>query len=183
MQPSARGNAVGDIREAVSSENLDKVFENRSLNEIRMELGDSIDLVGTNNGQVSHADHLRARLLDDGDAGKQLALLWELTLHSLEEEKVDIINDLQMSWQEVLEQWNRPLLERLGENSVVSVAECLGNDSPGSLPLETFEINQDALQLNNGKSWVRVIQLDSDLVREFLPGTLTLLESSYDIIQ
>lgn len=157
MQPSAWGDAVGDVREAVSSEDLDKVLEDRSLDEIRMELSDSINLVRTDNGQISHADHLGRRFLDDGNAGKQLTLLWELTLHSLEEEEVDIIDDLQMSWEQVLEQWNGPLLQRLRKNSVVGVTECLGNDVPGILPLEAFEINEDALQLNDGKSWVGIV--------------------------
>lgn len=128
VQPSARGDSVGDIRESISSENLDKVLEDRGFDEIRMELGDSIDLVRTDNGQISHTDHLGSRFLNNGDASEQLALLWELALHSLEEEKVDIIDDLQVSRKEVLEQWNGPLLQRLRENSVVGVAECFGND-------------------------------------------------------
>ena len=86
VQPSAWSNAIGDIRESISSKNLDKVLEDRSFNEIRMKLSDSIDLVRTDNSQIGHADHLRRRFLDNGDARKQLTLFWELALDSLQEE-------------------------------------------------------------------------------------------------
>lgn len=49
--------------------------------------------------------------------------------------------------------------------------------------MQALNINQNTLQLDNGKSRVSVVELDSDLVGEFLPGALGLLEAAHNIIQ
>jgi hypothetical protein len=64
---------------------------------------------------------------------------------------------------------------------VVGVAEGVLNDIPGIVPFKTFYIDKDALELNNGKSRMGVVQLDGNLVGEFLPGTVCLLEAANDV--
>lgn len=81
------------------------------------------------------------RLLDDGDATEHLTVLREVSLDELEEVQVNIIDDLKklalykitqreemylkMARKEMLEERNRPLLERLGKNGMVGVTESL----------------------------------------------------------
>ena len=55
-----------------------------------MELGDTVDLVGPNEGEVCHADHLRIRLLDYGYTREHLALLGEVPLYELQKVQVDV---------------------------------------------------------------------------------------------
>lgn len=66
---------------------------------------------------------------------------------------------------------------------MIGVAESLGHNGPCLFPLKTLLVHQDALELNDSKSWVRIIELNSHLLRELLPGALALLESTNDIVQ
>ena len=50
VQPSSRSNTVRDVGEFVRTVDADKVFEDGCLDEIRVELGNTIDLVATNDG-------------------------------------------------------------------------------------------------------------------------------------
>ena len=78
-----------------------------------MKLSNTIDLVRSNNGQEGHSNHLWLRFLDDRNSVEQLPFLGEFALNSLEEVQVDLVNDLQVSWKQVLEQWDRPFLKSL----------------------------------------------------------------------
>jgi len=123
VQPSTGCDSVGDISELVRSKDLDKVLEDSGLNQIRVKFCYTIDLVGSNNSEEGHSDHLGLRLFDNRHSAQQLTVLRELALDTLEEEEVDLVDDLEMSRKEILEQWNRPLLESLGEDCVVGVSE------------------------------------------------------------
>lgn len=183
VQPSARSDSIGNIGKAVDTKDLDKVLEDCGLDQIRVQLSHTVDLVRTNNSQVSHADHLWVRLLNDGHAAKKLAIIRELALHSLQEEEIDLVDDLKMSWQEVLEKRNGPLLKCLRKDGVVGVSEGRGNYRPCLIPLETLKINEDTLKLDNGKSWVGIVELNSDLIWKLLPDALALLETTDNVVQ
>jgi len=85
VQPAARSDTVGDVGEFVLTVNLDEVLEDGGLDQIRMQLGDTIDLVRAYNGKEGHADHLGVRLLDNGDTGEHVAILGEGALDVLQE--------------------------------------------------------------------------------------------------
>lgn len=59
VQPSSWSDPVGDVSELVGAEDPHKVLENRRLDEIRMQFCHSVNLVGTNDGEIGHANHLR----------------------------------------------------------------------------------------------------------------------------
>lgn len=183
VEPSAGSDTVGDVGELVRTKDLNEVLEDGGLDEIGMQLSNTVDLVGTNNSQVSHANHLGLRLLNDGDAGKHIAVLGELALDALEEEQVDIVNELEVARQEMLEQGDGPLLEGLRKDGVVGVTESVSDDVPSLLPVKTLEINKDTLELDNSQSWVGVVQLDGNLLGELPPRALGLLETADDIVQ
>lgn len=67
VKPSTGSDSVGDIGKFVGTVNLNKILEDGRLDEIRVQLGNAIDLVGSNNGQEGHPHHLGLGLLDDGD--------------------------------------------------------------------------------------------------------------------
>lgn len=54
---------------------------------------------------------------------------------------------------------------------------------PGLIPSEPLEVEQDALQLDDGEGRVGIIELDSDLVGELGPSALRLLEAPDDVIK
>ena len=97
--------------------------------------------------------------------------------------QVDLVDDLKVTREQVLDQWDRPLLKSFCHDSVVGVAKGIDNNAPSSVPVETLLIYQDALQLRNGKRRVSVVKLDGNLVGELLPGLLRLLETTDDIVE
>jgi len=123
VQPSSRGNAIGDIGEFVRAIDFDKVLEDGRLDQVRVELSNAVDLVGANNCQEGHAYHLGLRFLNDGDITEHIPVFGEIALNILEELHVDLVDDGQMAWQEMLHQWYRPLLQRLGHDRVIGVSE------------------------------------------------------------
>lgn len=150
MQPAARGDAVGDVAELVWPVDGDEVLEDGGLDEVGVQFGDAIDLVRADDGDVSHADHLGLSLFDDGDAAEQVVVLGELALDVLQEGHVDLVDDLEVTGQQVLHQRDRPLLQCLGEDGVVCIAEGVGDETPGLVPVEAFLIDEDTLELDNG---------------------------------
>ena len=67
VKPATRGDTVGDVHEPVRSVDIYKVFEKSGLEEIRVQLSHTVDLVRSNDCQISHAHHLGVRLLNNGD--------------------------------------------------------------------------------------------------------------------
>lgn len=165
----------------VRAKDVDEVPEDGSLDEIGVQLGHTVNLLGPDNGQERHANHLRLGLFDNGHSSQELTVFRELALDALQEEQVDIVDDLQMSREEVLEEWNGPFLQCFGEHGMVSVSKGLGHDVPCLVPLKTFEVDQNALQFHNRKSRMGIIELDGYLVGELTPRALGLLESADDI--
>lgn len=55
--------------------------------------------------------------------------------------------------------------------------------APCLIPLQALNIDQYSLKLGNGQCRVSVVELNRDLVGEFLPGALTLLETSYNVVK
>lgn len=62
-------------------------------------------------------------------------------------------------------------------------AYSVDNNLPSLIPFKSLNINQDALQLNNGKRRMSIVELDSNLLRELPPRALRLLETPNDIVQ
>lgn len=123
VQPSSRRNAVGDIGKLVGPINGNKVLENGRLDEVGVQLGNTVDLVRTYNGQEGHADHLGLRLLNNRDAAQNVAVIREGLFHLLQEIQINVKNNLEVSGEQVLDQADGPLLKSLGEDSVVGVAK------------------------------------------------------------
>lgn len=183
VQPASRGDAVCDVGELVGAVDVDKVLEDCRLDEVRVQLGDTVDLVGADNGQEGHADHLGLRLFYDRDPAEDVTVVGEHLLDALEEEEVDVVDDLQVSGQQVLDQTDGPLLEGLGQDGVVGVAKRGRDEVPRLIPLELLEVDKDALELDNGQRRVRVVQLDGDLVGELPPGAFGLLETTDNVVE
>jgi hypothetical protein len=94
VQPSARCDTICDVCELVGSIDLDKVLEDGSLDQIRVQLGYTVDLMGANQGEEGHADHLGLRLFNDRDTSEKIAVTREVALNELEEVQVYVIHDL-----------------------------------------------------------------------------------------
>lgn len=183
MQPAPRRDAIGDVGEFVRPVDCHEILENRGSDQIRVQLGHTIDFVTANGCKVGHSHHLGLGLLDDRYTTKHVAVFGEATLNHLQEFHVDVVDDLEMSWEQILHQWDGPLLQSFRHDSVIRVAERLGDDAPGFIPFKAFQIYQNTLHFNNGQSRVGIVELNGNIIRECRPCLLGLLEAAHDIIQ
>lgn len=142
---------------------------------------------------------MRTPTLDERHSRKAVAVTGPSLLHSLEELVVDIVDDLHVSRQEVLDERDGPLLQSFGQDGVVGVAEGSADDVPGIIEGNVLLIDQDALQLDNSKRRVSVVELDghvvgyeegfsfvaslSALLTELAPRHPDLLPSSNDVAE
>src|SRR5262249_2608529 len=149
-----------------------------------MNLRHAVGAVTPNHGEMSHAHLSRWLLLDETHAPDTIAVSWIAALDVVEETAIDLIDDLQMPRDQHLEQLNRPLLERLWEQSVVRVREGAYGEVPGLLPAALPLIEQDAHQFGDSERRVSVIELDGNVVRQGRPVVaLAGAETVDDILQ
>lgn len=59
----------------------------------------------------------------------------------------------------------------------------LGDNLPRLIPLEAFKVKQNALELDNRKRWVRVVELNGHLLWELFPGALGFFEATHNVIE
>ena len=79
-----------------------------------MELSDTIDPMRAEDSKVGHADVLRLTLLDQRHLRQFLLIARELALNGLEECPVEIVDNLEVSGQELLHERDGPSFQGLG---------------------------------------------------------------------
>ena len=84
----------------------------------------------------------------------------------LEVQPVDHINDLHMPWQQAVEQFHRPRLQRLRQQRMIGVTQRALGDAPGIVPSNIMLVDQDAHELGDGDCRVCVVELDGDVFRQ-----------------
>jgi hypothetical protein len=109
---------VGDIGEKVPSLELDKVLEDSSLKKLTMQLRHTVDLERANNSKESHSDVFGITLLDNRHSLNTGSIVRPSLSNLSQELEVDLVNNLQVSREELFEQADFPFLEGLGEDSV-----------------------------------------------------------------
>ena len=122
--------------------------------------------MGANHTQITHVDSLDAILFNERHASNSVKITGELGLNILQVPKIDLIDDLQMSWEHNTESIDRPSLKRLGQQSVIGVGARLDSDLPGLFPGETLLVDEDAHELRYGERRVRVVELDGHFLRQ-----------------
>lgn len=183
QKPSTRGDTVGDIGEEIAALELHKVAEDRALQQLRVQLGHTVHFHRADNGEESHADVLGRALFDDGHAADAVHVAGPSLSDLSEEFVVDLVDDLQVTRQQALEEAELPLLERLGQDGVVGVCKDLAGDLPSLGKAEIFLVDQDTDELGYGDSRVRVVHLDDNVVRKLAVGHIELVESTENVLQ
>jgi len=132
-EPAAWCNTVCDVDELVGPE-LSELVEGRVAEDLGVDGSNTVNLVAADNGEIGHADALGESLFDDRHAGDLLvveattSVLVDLSASHVEEGEVDVVDDLEVAGKEVFEHSDRPGLEGLREDGVVSVGECAAAD-------------------------------------------------------
>jgi hypothetical protein len=89
-----------------------------------MQLGDAIHLERTDNSKESHSDVFGVTLLNDRHSLDTGSIVRPSLGHLSKELEVDLVDDLQVSREEFLEQADFPFLKGLGKDSVAVISSC-----------------------------------------------------------
>lgn len=74
-----------------------------------------------------------------------------------------VINDLQVPGEQMLKQWNGPLLKSFRKDGVVCEEERVGDDFPSFVPWYLLLINENTHQLRNSEGRVSIVELDGGI--------------------
>lgn len=86
------------------------------LNDLRVDAGNSVDSMTAHNAQIGHIHSLLAVFLNKGHPPHPVQITRPTLLHFLKVEEVDLVDDVQVTGQNVLEQAYRPTLQSFRKN-------------------------------------------------------------------
>ena len=158
---------------------LVEVVQCRGLEDVRVDLRDTVDAVRADNRQTGHVDHA---VLDDGELVDFLLVVRIAVAHIDEPAAVDLVDDHVDARQQRLEHVDWPLLECLRHDRVVRVGNRVLRDSPCLIPLEALLINEDAHELGDAECRMRVVDVDGDLLGEVMDVHTDLLVVTDDAL-
>ena len=152
MDPAAEGDAVGLVGELLGIDLVERM-KLGVLQNLGVEGGYAVDGEAKVDVHVGHVDGVV--FVDDGDA--RVIVLGLRDLIELDDNVGDGRGDL-------LQAGERPLLERLGKNRVVSVGDHGAYDGHGLTKLDAMLGGEQANELGDDHGGVRVVNLDHGVV-------------------
>ena len=156
LDPAAEGDAVGLIGELLGVDLVERM-KLGVLQDLGVECGDAVDGEAKVDVHVGHVDGVV--FVDDGDA--RVVVLGLCDLIELDDNVGDGRGDL-------LQAGERPLLERLGKNRVVSVGDHGAYDGHGLVKLDVVLGGEQANELGDDHGGVRVVNLDHGIVGQIV---------------
>ena len=156
MDPAAEGDAVGLVGELLGID-LVKRMKLGVLQDLGVEGGYAVDGEAKVDVHVGHVDGIV--FVDNGDA--RVIVLGLRDLIELDDNVGDGRGDLPQAGE-------RPLLERLGKNRVVSVGDHGAYDGHGLVKLDVVLGGEQANELGDDHGGVRVVNLDHGVVGQIV---------------
>src|SRR4051812_47454924 len=114
-----------------------------------MHRGDAVNSMTADSSKMRHADALLAFLADQRHPGEACVIIRKPFADLIKESAVDLIDDLQMTWEQFAEYGQWPGFQRLGKQCMVGEAECLHGDGPRRIPIEPAFIHEEPHQFGN----------------------------------
>ncbi len=94
----------------------------------------AVDRVAADDGEVGHADAFLATFFDDGEEGFFGIVAGPLFFDLDHEARVDFVNELEVAWEDFVEETDAPFLQRFGKEGMIGVGEGLRGDLPSLIP-------------------------------------------------
>ena len=182
LEPAARRDAVRDVHE-LAGEELVEVAEEAVLQELGVERGDAVHVLGRDDAHIGHADHLLGLFLDEGHPRLHAVVVDVARGDLAEEDEVDLVDDLEVAREELFEQLHGPAFERLGHERVVGVVEDARGDLPRLVPGVVVDVDEDPHHFGDGEGGVRVVELDDDGVLEVLEVVSCVPEARENVLK
>ena len=162
MDPAAEGDAVGLVGELLGIDLVERM-KLGVLQDLGVEGGYAVDGEAKVDVHVGHVDGVV--FVDDGDA--RVIVLGLRNLIELDDNVGDGRGDL-------LQAGERPLLEGLGKNRVVSVGDHGAYDGHGLVKLDAMLGGEQANELGNDHGGMRIVDLDHGVVGQIVQVTAAL---------
>ena len=151
-QPAAGRNAVGLVLEALGVDGI-PVFEQIVLENLRVNLGNAVDTGGHIDRQIRH---MRLPILDDKERCMRVLLL---------EFGIDTLDNLADLRHNRTQQFQIPFFKRLCHDSVVRIGKHAAGQFKRGIKVQSFG-HQQTDQFRDGHGWMRIVQLNSDELRQ-----------------
>ena len=178
-QPTAIGDAVRHVQEALRRD-LTVVTEDAVAQDVRVQLGNAVDLVAGGKAEIRHADLV---VRDDGHVVDLAPVVRVDGAQVLDEAAVDLLTDGVDARQLLTEQIDVPALKRLAHNGVVRIGQRAAGDVPRLVPAEVVLIDEQAHQLRHTQGRMGVVDVDGDLFRQVRVGAVFLIVLLQDALQ
>ncbi len=96
---------------------------------------------------------------------------------------IDAIDDLHVAGQHAFQQGNRPALECLGQQRVVGVGKRCRGYAPRIAPRHAVDVKQDAHELGDGQTGMRIVDLDGSVLRQKVQMAVDLEMPLHQVLQ
>src|SRR5262249_19228273 len=96
---------------------------------------------------------------------------------------VDLVDDLEVTRQNLPEELYGPCLECFGQQRVVRVRDRAARDVPGVVPAQTMDVDEQAHQLGDRDRRMRVVELNGDLVRQLVEVRMVRREAAENVLE
>ena len=118
--------------------------------------------------QIRHAHATLSTLIDERQAPHQFNVMAMRLGKLLQKMRVDVVNDLQVAWQDTTHHLDRPCFKGLVHECVVGVRENPLTQLPSMLPRQAMLIKQQAHEFGHSQHRVGVVQVHTHLVGQFV---------------
>src|SRR3569833_3641559 len=115
--------------------------------------------VSADTSLVRHAHVTATILIDERHPYDPGFIAQEAYADLVEETRVDLVNDLEVSRQDLGEYRYGPVLQCLRQQRMVGIGKGPARDRPGSIPIQRVLIHEEPQELGKGKGWLFVVLL------------------------
>ena len=172
FQPAARRHTIGLVHDPVRMQ-LVQFGEQVGLDQIGMQRRNTVDLMRHDKGQLAHP-HLV--MLDDADVMRSRGVFRPVPI-------VDPLDDLHVARQDIAKGKGRPPLQRLGQQSVVGIAQTGPRRLDGGGKLHPVIVGQQTHQFRPGNRRMGVVHLDRHVFRQGRHIAMGNLETAQNVLQ
>src|SRR5215475_6001539 len=148
-----------------------------------MDRRDTVSAMRADYSKVGHPDLTLGTLFYKAYAPKTSLILWKASSDLINQATIDLVDYLQMTGQHPLKPTDRPFLKCLWQQRVISIGQGPLSKIPSLIPTEMHLIEQNPHQLRHRHCRVRVIELNSNLVRKCAPVRVGLAEAADKVRQ
>ena len=161
-QPAARRDAVGNRVELLRHDGV-IIRKRRVLEDFAMQLRNAVDRVRIRN---AHIRHVRLIVGENRHMTDAVPLSRESIKQLLAETAVQLLHDGIDARQGLLHHALRPLFQRFRHDGVVGVSDGRLRDALRFFPRQTLLVHEDAHQLRNNHRRMRIVDVESDFLRQ-----------------